>query len=219
MAEHLEWFAAQHKQQNEAAKDYPETLEGRKIFDAACKGDDKELKRLLRKYGDRVKYLLEERVNGQTALMAACAKGLTKCARLLMETPTAVVAEDDKGRTPLHLAASNGHADCVSELYICGAEMENADERGFTAAHCAAGPMLAMDESLGETPQKSTHTSTERTVTNMNRLPPSVTQRICEIFRSRLTGSSTAVMMTVYTRLSSTTPALFKAAPVLVEMS
>ena len=52
---------------------------------------------------------------------------------LLMETPTAVVAEDDKGRTPLHLAASNGHADCVSELYICGAEMENADERGFRA--------------------------------------------------------------------------------------
>ncbi|CAH0377230.1 unnamed protein product [Pelagomonas calceolata] len=138
MAEHLEWFAAQHKQQNEAAKDYPETPEGRKIFDAACKGDDKELKRLLRKYSDRVKYLLEERVNGQTALMAACAKGLTKCARLLMETPTAVVAEDDKGRTPLHLAASHGHADCVSELYICGAEMENADERGFTAAHCAA---------------------------------------------------------------------------------
>ena len=138
MAEHLEWFAAQHKQQNEAAKDYPETPEGRKIFDAACKGDDKELKRLLRKYSDRVKYLLEERVNGQTALMAACAKGLTKCARLLMETPTAVVAEDEKGRTPLHLAASNGHADCVSELYICGAEMENADERGFRAAHCAA---------------------------------------------------------------------------------
>jgi ankyrin repeat protein len=138
MAEHLEWFAAQHKQQNEAAKDYPETPEGRKIFDAACKGDDKELKRLLRKYHDRVKYLLEERVNGQTALMAACAKGLTKCARLLMETPTAVVAEDEKGRTPLHLAASNGHADCVSELYICGAEMENADERGFTATHCAA---------------------------------------------------------------------------------
>ena len=138
MAEHLEWFAAQHKQQNEAAKDYPETPEGRKIFDAACKGDDKELKRLLRKYNERIKYLLEERVNGQTALMAACAKGLTKCARLLMETPTAVVAEDDKGRTPLHLAASNGHADCVSELYICGAEMENADERGFTAAHCAA---------------------------------------------------------------------------------
>ena len=138
MAEHLEWFAAQHKQQNEAAKDYPETPEGRKIFDAACKGDDKELKRLLRKYSDRVKYLLEERVNGQTALMAACAKGLTKCARLLMETPTAVVAEDEKGRTPLHLAASHGHADCVSELYICGAEMENADERGFTAAHCAA---------------------------------------------------------------------------------
>jgi ankyrin repeat protein/SAM-dependent methyltransferase len=138
MAEHLEWFAAQHKQQNEAAKDYPETPEGRKIFDAACKGDDKELKKLLRKYSDRVKYLLEERVNGQTALMAACAKGLTKCARLLMQTPTAVVAEDDKGRTPLHLAASHGHADCVSELYICGAEMENADERGFRATHCAA---------------------------------------------------------------------------------
>ena len=55
-----------------------------------------------------------------------------------METPTAVVAEDEKGRTPLHLAASNGHADCVSELYICGAEMENADDRGFRAAHCAA---------------------------------------------------------------------------------
>ena len=46
------------------------------IFDAACKGDDKELKRLLRKYSDRVKYLLEERVNGTTALMAASPKGL-----------------------------------------------------------------------------------------------------------------------------------------------
>ena len=116
MAEHLEWFAAQHKQQNEAAKAYPETPEGRKIFDAACKGDDKELKRLLRKYGDRIKYLLEERVNGRTALMAACAKGLTKCARLLMETPTAVVAEDDKGRTPLDLAQQYGFSAVAAEL-------------------------------------------------------------------------------------------------------
>ena len=132
MAEHLEWFAAQHKQQNEAAKDYPETPEGRKIFDAACKGDDKELKKLLRKYHDRIKYLLEERVNGQTALMAACAAGSPN-ARLLMETPTAVVAEDEKGRTPLHLAAAERPRRLRLELYICGAEMENADDRGFRA--------------------------------------------------------------------------------------
>ena len=83
------------------SKGLPRNAGGRKIFDAACRGDDKELKKLLRKYSDRVKYLLEERVNGQTALMAACAKGLTKCARLLMETPTAVVAEDEKGKNTL----------------------------------------------------------------------------------------------------------------------
>ena len=138
MAEHLQWFAQQHKQQDERPQEYPETSEGRAIFDAACKGDDAELKRLLRKAGDRVKYLLAERVNNQTALHAVCAKGKTTCARLLMVTPTAVVAEDDKGRCALHLAAASGHADCVAELYLCGAEMENADERGFTAAHCAA---------------------------------------------------------------------------------
>jgi len=138
MAEHLEWFAQQHKQQPKQPQEYPETPEGRAIFDAACKGDDAELKRLLRKAGVRVKYLLAERVNNQTALHAVCAKGKTTCARLLMVTPTAVVAEDDKGRTALHLAAAHGNADCVAELYLCGAEMENADERGFTAAHCAA---------------------------------------------------------------------------------
>lgn len=73
-----------------------------------------------------------------TPLIAACRRGRTEIARLLLQSGAAVDATESKGWTALHLACRRGHVDTVEILLAHGADVECPLQRGSRPLHLAS---------------------------------------------------------------------------------
>ena len=105
------------------------------LFDAACIGNTRAIKRLLAKGAD---------VNGGasggiTPLHAAASNGHTKAVKLLLDRRADVNAKDEGGTTPLHLTALNCKTTAVFLLLLDrGADVYAKQRDGTTPLHLAA---------------------------------------------------------------------------------
>lgn len=79
----------------------------------------------------------ERGLYGETALMAAAARGAVEIAALLLARGADVNAATDVGNTPLMLAAARGRVDAVRLLLERGARSDHKNKYGLGAADWA----------------------------------------------------------------------------------
>ena len=101
-------------------------------YEAAEKGDEAELRRLIR-WGWDVNSHRGDYNGRDTALMAAARAGNEGCVRLLLESKASVNDTTSSGNTALHGAACNGRLAIATRLLLGGADLTLRNDLGRTA--------------------------------------------------------------------------------------
>ena len=109
----------------------------RALWEACKSGDEAEVTSLLAddaQEGEAVEAMLrwKEADKKRSCLWAACQKGKTGCAALLLDAGAPCDDADADGCTPLIAACQYGHAGCAELLVARGADLHAATARGFT---------------------------------------------------------------------------------------
>lgn len=115
---------------HKARPDAP-ALNGLAPIHIATRRGQRGLVQLLLKH--KVRYDAPVRSSSQTALMMACATGMSELAELLLDAGADPHAEDQDGNTPLHFAVSDGNYRSTYLLLTAGADPDMPNAREETA--------------------------------------------------------------------------------------
>ncbi|KAL9316224.1 hypothetical protein ACSQ67_017225 [Phaseolus vulgaris] len=108
---------------------------GEAIFEASRNGEANEVKALLRRGGESVKYRDQY---GLTALHAAAFKGHKDVMKVLIELAGLdLECEDEEGHVPLHMAVESGDVETVQVLVEKGVNLNVVNKRGATPLYMA----------------------------------------------------------------------------------
>jgi hypothetical protein len=114
-----------------AAQEDAEELQER-VYELAGDGKSVELKVVLREHPEIDVDECKNDEHNERALAAACDKGHTECARLLIDHKADVNAKDGDGYTALYGAAFGGHMTCVELLVQSRADVNCQTNGGWT---------------------------------------------------------------------------------------
>jgi hypothetical protein len=114
-----------------AAQEDAEELQKR-VYELADDGKSVELKALLKEHPEVDVDEFKDDDNDERALAAACYKGHTECARLLIDHKANVNAKYGTGWTALYEAAVGGYVACVELLVQNGADVNCQTNVGWT---------------------------------------------------------------------------------------
>ncbi|MDR3709260.1 MAG: ankyrin repeat domain-containing protein [Capsulimonadaceae bacterium] len=103
------------------------------LLDAACAGDTREVKRLLKQGIDPD----TQDENGFPVLALAAVGGHASTVKALLESGANIEATDSEGNTALRWAADEGHLDVAQVLLERGAQIDIVNNDGYSPTYCA----------------------------------------------------------------------------------
>ncbi|XP_016165857.1 serine/threonine-protein phosphatase 6 regulatory ankyrin repeat subunit B [Arachis ipaensis] len=108
--------------------------QGEAVFEAARRGDVRQLETLMKRGGGVVSYRDQY---GLTALHAAAFKGHKDVVLMLSEAGTELECQDEEGHVPLHMAVEGGNIETVRVLVDKGVNVNAMNKRGATPLYMA----------------------------------------------------------------------------------
>ena len=117
------------------------------LRDACSKGDEREVRRLIR----TVASIHAQNINGSRPIHFACFAGHLNVVKLLYEEASAdITVRNKNGFTPLHFACDQKHVELIEWLVSHGADLQSRSNDAYTPLHyiCVRGLSSLLDSFL-----------------------------------------------------------------------